>query len=119
MSLAGSNNCHYIVPVNGPVYAIENNVEKQRFQIDLGDGSMAVAEYRVGEGTIAFTHTEVPPEHGGKGIATTLIRLALEWARERGLKVAPICPFVAAYIKDHPDEQDLLDPVWREKLGIP
>ena len=105
-------------PVNQPGYAIENNVEKQRFEIAFGDGSMAVAEYRIGEGRIAFTHTEVPRAHGGMGIATELIRFALAWARERALKVAPICPFVAAFIKDHPDEQDLLDPLWREKLGI-
>jgi predicted GNAT family acetyltransferase len=101
-----------------PAYGISNNVEKHRFEADLGDGSFAIAEYRLGEGRIAFTHTEVPAAHGGKGVATALIRFALNWARERGLKVAPICPFVAAYLKSHAEEQDLLDPAWREKLGI-
>lgn len=101
-----------------PAYAVSNNVEKSRFEVDLGDGSFAIAEYRLGGGRIAFTHTEVPPAYGGRGVATTLIRFALDWARERGLKVAPICPFVAAYITAHKEEQDLLDPVWRAKLGL-
>ena len=101
-----------------PASAIRNNVEKSRFEADLGDGSLAIAEYRLSNERIAFTHTEVPPAHSGQGIATALVRFALSWARERGLKVAPICPFVAAYIKAHPEEQDLLDDAWREKLGV-
>jgi uncharacterized protein len=99
-------------------YAISDNVDKSRFEIDLGDGSYAIAEYRLGHGRIAFTHTEVPQAYGGRGIATALIRFALQSARERGLKVAPICPFVAAYITAHENEQDLLDPIWKEKLGL-
>jgi predicted GNAT family acetyltransferase len=99
-------------------FAISDNVGKSRFEADLGDGSFAIAEYRLGEVRIALTHTEVPPAHGDQGIGTALVRFALKWARERGLKVAPICPFVAAYIKAHPDEQELLDPAWRGKLGL-
>jgi predicted GNAT family acetyltransferase len=101
-----------------PTYAIRDNVEKQRFEADVGDGSLAIAEYRIGDGRIAFTHTEVPHAHGGRGIGTALIRFALNWARNRGLKVAPICPFVAAFIKAHVEEQDLLDPAWRAELGL-
>jgi hypothetical protein len=101
-----------------PAYAIADNVEKRRFEADLGDGSFAIAEYRLRDGRITFTHTEVPAAHGGQGIGTALVRFALNWARERGLRVAPICPFVAAYIKAHSREQDLLDPVWRDRLGL-
>ena len=65
-----------------------------------------------------FTHTEVPEGHEGKGIGTMLIRFALDAARERGLKVIPICPFFAAYMQKHPEVQDLLDPAWRKKFGL-
>jgi predicted GNAT family acetyltransferase len=65
-----------------------------------------------------FTHTEVPEAHEGKGIGTTLIRFALDAARERGLKVIPICPFFAAYMQKNADVQDLLDPAWRTKFGL-
>jgi predicted GNAT family acetyltransferase len=90
-------------------YLVRDNADRRRFEVDLGDGAIAVAEYTLPKGKIRFTHTEVPPEHQGKGIGTILVRFALAAARARGLKVVPICPFFAAYIKDHPEEQDLLD----------
>jgi hypothetical protein len=101
-----------------PTFAIRDNVEKARFEADLGDGTFAVAKYKLVPGRIVFTHTEVPPAHGGQGIATALVRFALAWARERGLKVLPLCPFVATYIKNHVEEQDLLEPASRKRLGL-
>lgn len=101
-----------------PDWLVRDNPDRHRFEIDLGDGTFAIAEYTLPKGTIMFTHTEVPPEHGGKGIGTALIRAGLAAARERGLKVIPICPFFAAYIKAHSEAQDLLDPTWRRQLGL-
>lgn len=98
-------------------FVTRDNVEKHRFEVDLGDGSLGVAEYNLPEGKIVFTHTEVPKKHEGKGIGSALIRFALRSARERGLQVIPICPFVAAYIRKHAEEQDLLDPGYRKILG--
>jgi predicted GNAT family acetyltransferase len=100
-----------------PDYAIRDNLEKTRFEADLGDGSFGVAEYKLIHGKIVFTHTAVPPAHEGQGIGTSLIRFALKFARERGLKVIPLCPFFADYIKKHAEEQDLLDPAYRKALG--
>ena len=99
-------------------YTVRDNPAEHRFEIDLGDGSFAIAQYTLPEGKIMFTHTEVPPEHEGKGLGTMLIRFALQSARERGLKVIPICPFFAAYIRKHDEEQDLLDPAWRIRFGL-
>jgi hypothetical protein len=101
-----------------PAFAIRDNVEKHRFEADLGDGSFAIAEYKLVPGKIVFTHTEVPPAHEGQGIGSALIRFALASARDRGLKVIPICPFFAAYIKKHAEEQDLLDPPSKKRLGL-
>ena len=98
-------------------WTVRDNAERKRFEIDLGD-AVAIAEYTLPEGIIMFTHTEVPPEHEGKGIGSALIRAGLKSARERGLKVIPICPFFAAYIQKHAEEQDLLDEVWRRRLGV-
>ena len=97
---------------------VRDNPERKRFEIDLGDGSLAIAEYTLPAGKIMFTHTEVPEAHEGKGIGTTLIRFALDAARERGLKVIPICPFFADYMQKNADVQDLLDPAWRIKFGL-
>jgi predicted GNAT family acetyltransferase len=97
---------------------IRDNPEKHRFEADLGDGSLAVAEYNLLTDKIVFTHTEVPPSHEGQGIGSALIRFALKSARELGVQVVPICPFFAAYIKRHEEEQDLLDPAYRAALGL-
>lgn len=98
--------------------AIRDNPDRHRFEVDLGDGSFAIANYTLHDGKIVFTHTEVPPEHEGQGIGSALIRYSLNAARERGLKVVPVCPFFAAYIKSHEEEQDLLDLHSRERLGL-
>jgi uncharacterized protein len=102
------------VPGTQPPYVVRDNPDRHRFEIDVGDGAFAIAQYRLSEGTITFTHTEVPGCHEGKGVGSALIRFALAAARQRGLKVIPICPFFAAYMKNHPEEQDLLDPAYRK-----
>ncbi|HKX91429.1 MAG TPA: GNAT family N-acetyltransferase [Sphingomicrobium sp.] len=104
--------------MTGPDYDVRDNSALHRFEIDLGDGSLAIAQYTLPEGKIMFTHTEVPPAHEGKGVGSALIRFALRSARERGLKVIPICPFFAAYMKKHAEEQDLLDAPYRRTLGL-
>jgi len=101
-----------------PAPDIRDNSERHRFEIDLGDGTFAFAEYNLIPGKIMFTHTEVPEAHGGQGLGSALIRFGLSAARERGLKVIPICPFFAAYMERHPEVQDLLDDTWRRKFGL-
>jgi hypothetical protein len=100
------------------ILEVRDNPDRHRFEIDLGDGTFAIAEYRLHPDHITFTHTAVPPEHGGQGLGTKLIRFALASARERGLKVIPLCPFFAAYIRNHPEEHDLVAAASREKLGL-
>ena len=103
---------------NAPLNPIRDNPDRHRFELDLGGGAIAIAEYNLLRGKIVFTHTEVPPSHEGQGIGSALIRHALASARERGFQVIPICPFFAAYIKKHPEEQGLIDPAYRRALGL-
>ena len=101
-----------------PQRTVSDNSARHRFEIDLGDGSVAIAEYMLSPGKITFTHTEVPDAHEGQGLGTTLILFALASARERGLKVVPVCPFFAEYMRKHEDVQDLLDGAWRARFGL-
>ena len=103
---------------DGSTLILRDNPDRQRFEVDLGDGSCAIAEYELFPDRIVFTHTEVPPQHGGKGVGSELIRFALGAARERGLKVVPVCPFFAAYIRKHVEERDLLTDSCRARLGL-
>jgi predicted GNAT family acetyltransferase len=101
----------------GGKFTVRDNQSRHRFEIDLGD-STAIAVYKLLPDKIVFIHTEVPAKHEGEGVGTALIQAGLASARERGLKVIPICPFFAAYIKEHEEEQDLLDGPSRKRLGI-
>ena len=68
----------------------------------------AVAYYRLEPGVITFTHTEVPAALWGQGIGSRLIRGALEAARADGLKVVARCSFVSAYLRKHPEFNDMV-----------
>ena len=98
-------------------WPVRDNAERHRFEIDLGDAT-AFAEYNLLSRQIMFTHSEVPEAHEGKGLGGALIRAALASARERGLKVIPICPFFAAYMRKHAEAQDLLGGAWRKRFGL-
>jgi predicted GNAT family acetyltransferase len=87
--------------------AIRDNAERHRFEVVV-DGHLARADYVIDGDVITFTHTIVPPALEGRGIASRLIRHGLSEARARGLRVVPQCPFVAAYIRKHPEWADLL-----------
>lgn len=96
---------------------VVNNTETSRFEVKL-DGHTAFAEYRLRPGQIILPHTVVPPEFEGKGVASALARAAFGYAREHGLMVVPTCPFMSAWVKKHPEQQDIVDPSCRETLGI-
>jgi predicted GNAT family acetyltransferase len=89
---------------------VENDEKAQQFRVRV-DGQVARIEYSRSNGTIIFTHTEVPAALEGKGIAGRLARAALEYARDQKLAVVPRCRYVAAYIRKHPEFQPLVKPV--------
>jgi predicted GNAT family acetyltransferase len=66
---------------------------------------------------VALLHTEVAPELEGRGFGSALVGHALDEARERGLRVVPLCPFVDAFIRRHPAYADLVvtDPARRDR----
>ena len=89
---------------------VKDNPAHHRFEIDLGDGDLAFAAYNLLPGSIRFYHTVVPESYRRRGLGTALVRAGLAAARERDLKVIPICPFFGSYLKKHVDEQDIVDP---------
>ena len=86
---------------------IVNNKADHRYELVV-EGHLAATYYSLADGVITFIHTEVPPELGGKGIGSTLIRGALDQVRAEGLKVVAQCPFVKAFIDKNAAFQDLL-----------
>lgn len=87
---------------------VVNNKEHFQFQITLEDGEKAVLEYRWHDKDLTLMHTFVPPAHEGKGVAALLAKEALEYAKAEGIKVIVYCPYVAAYLKRHPEYKELV-----------
>jgi predicted GNAT family acetyltransferase len=85
-----------------------DNTELHRFEIVVDGVRAGYAEYVLGEGNLELTHTVVDDAFEGQGVGGTLVRHALDQARERGLTVTPTCPFVRSYIERHPDYADLV-----------
>ena len=80
---------------------------RSRYEITVA-GETAFAAYRREGDVLVMTHTIVPPAIEGHGVGSTLVAGALADVRRRGLRIVPQCPFVAAYLERHPDEEDLL-----------
>ena len=88
---------------------VTKNEEACRYEAHVGDRLAGVAEYVRTDGQVAFPHTEVDPEFGGRGIGSALVRHSLDDVREEGgLKVIPQCSFYVSWLDKHPDYADLL-----------
>jgi uncharacterized protein len=87
---------------------IRNNTAELRYEA-LAEGELlGEIRYRTEPGLVVLVHTDVAPSAEGTGVGSLLVEHALEDIRARGLHVVPICPFVAAYIRRHPDYADLV-----------
>ena len=82
--------------------------DHHRYELRSGDELVGFIAYRLNGEVIRLIHTEVLPAFNGQGHAATLARAALDDARSRGLTVRPDCPYVASYIRKHPEYADLV-----------
>ncbi len=89
-------------------YPFTHNTAEQRYELDLLDGTRALACYSLRpDGTVVLTHTEVPPSHEGQGIGSLLIEQTLTAIRNDGRRIVPLCSFAVSYLNRHPEWQDL------------
>ena len=85
---------------------VVDNKERQRYEVRVGGALAGILAYTVQDGVVVMPHTVVEPRYEGRGIGGLLAETALDDAREHGLKVAPRCRFVAAYIEKNPEYAD-------------
>ena len=91
---------------------ITDNAALHRFELPV-DGETAFLVYeRTGE-LLRLMHTEVPQSLEGKGVGSKLVSAVLRFAQENNLSVVPVCPFVAQYVKRHPEYSAIVDPPHR------
>ena len=88
-----------------------NNPDRHRFEaVDGGNNVAGYVEYNELATSIMLTHTEVSPEHEGKGVGGFLARESLGAVRAQGKHVIPACPFIASYLRKHRELLDLVEP---------
>ena len=86
--------------------AVRDNKAQSRFELDV-EGAVAFANYRLTPSAVVITHTETPRALRGHGIASELVRGALELIRADGRKVVAGCGFVVDYLSKNPEFADL------------
>lgn len=82
--------------------------EQGRYVAEREGNELGYAQYERADGVTTFTHTVVDPANEGQGIASTLVRAALDAERAAGRRIVPVCPFVVSYVDRHPEYADLV-----------
>ena len=87
---------------------VTDNPRASRYELWLGATRAGFIQYQAKPGTVLLVHTQVDPAFAGQGLGERLVADALADLRARGLKLVPLCPFVRAYLRRHPDQADLV-----------
>ena len=89
-------------------YKLIDNVALHQYEFRIGDLIPRIEYIKTKNGEIYLTHTEVPSALEGKGVGSSLVRLALEDIDRQQLRLVPLCPFVAGYVQKHPEWKRLV-----------
>ena len=98
---------------------VRHITENYVYAIVVDEEMAGYTEYRMGPGVRAFMHTIVDDKFRGQGLASKLVKQALDETRAEGLRVEPYCPFTRRYIKEHPEYLDLVPEDRREDFDLP
>jgi predicted GNAT family acetyltransferase len=107
-----------IEPDDDAAIELRDAPERERYEIYRDASLVGFVTYHRGPGRISLRHTEVDDAFEGYGLGSRLIAYALDDARASGRDVAPICPFVRAFIEKHAEYLDLVLAEDRERFGL-
>lgn len=88
---------------------IEDDPANNRYKVWLGDEVAGYSDYESEPGRVVFTHTVVRPRFEGRGIGSRLAKYAVDDARERGLRITPVCPFIRSWLERHDEYDSIVD----------
>jgi len=86
---------------------VKNDKHESRFVMNV-DGKEVYVIYSEEKDTIELSSTYTPPQLRGKGLAEIVVKAALEYAKEKNLKVIPSCWYVAKFLEKHPEYKSLI-----------
>jgi predicted GNAT family acetyltransferase len=104
--------------LSGDDVVVKDNPARDRFEIWVGSELAGFTEYLDRGDHYSFTHTETEQEFEGRGLASRLVRYALDEMRSRGLSVHPYCPFTRSYIERHPEYIELVPESRRRQFHL-
>ncbi|MGA5820956.1 GNAT family N-acetyltransferase [Kitasatospora sp. NPDC094028] len=96
---------------------VEHAADRQRYEIHVDGGLAGFTEYRDRDAQRVFFHTEIDDAYAGQGLAGKLVQEALTDVRANGLRLVPVCPYVAKFLVKHQEFADITDPVTPEVTG--
>jgi predicted GNAT family acetyltransferase len=88
---------------DSPKVEVARNDLENRFEIHVGEHLAGFTQYRDRKDRRIFFHTEIGDEFAGRGLGGILAKQAIEETVEHGKVIVPLCPFIAAYLKKHPE----------------
>lgn len=88
-------------------FELHQDIEGKKYYVKVED-KLAYVDYIQAAERIFLTHTEVPKTLEGKGVGSELVRLVLEDIKKNDWTLVPLCPFIASYIKRHPEYKSLV-----------
>jgi len=89
-------------------YIVTLNEADLRFEVPTSDG-IAYIDYRWSGEILLLLYIFVPVSFRGKGISSVLLEHVLNYAKEKKVKIKVFCPYIAKYIRMHPEHQELLN----------
>lgn len=115
-----TQNSEAVTDKTGAVVTVAPDPGERRYTVSVEGQVAGFTQYadRTAAGLVqrVFYHTEVDEAFGGRGLATILVKEALDDVRAQGKRIVGVCPLVAAYLKKHPEYSDITDPVTKDIL---
>ncbi|MDW3218806.1 MAG: GNAT family N-acetyltransferase [Acidimicrobiales bacterium] len=89
-------------------HIVRDNPDRNRYELIVDDRIVSIADYSLDGTNVVVPHVETDPAMRGQGMADRLMRGMLDDLRAGGRTITPLCPFAAAFVRNHPDDHDLL-----------
>lgn len=94
---------------NEPELTFVNKTPAKRYEALIDGRPAGFSTYEEEPGRVTFVHTVVRPGFEGRGVGSRLAKFAIDDVRARGLRITPVCPFVRAYLRRHPEYDSIVD----------
>ena len=88
---------------------IRHDEKKHWFWTEVDNHLAHVAYELTDDGGFDIRHTVVPEEIGGRGIASSLVREAYNYARSKGLRPMATCSYAVRWLEKHPDYEGVVN----------